>query len=378
MHVYKHSKNVILTLVVAVISPVTYNTNLSIFAQENSTQTNETNHVNFHSNIEQIKGHIEKAEENKNNNNNTLAYTHTTHPIEEVVGLITIPLNNTDSKLNDTYFNELYSLSNLASPSNNITKEEFSKQAQSSTDLSNKVIATVIPAKTLNDTIHNITVIQDLLTTSQAEYTEGVKDGKIIMMLEYQDGSAFIHMANDIFNSTESITTERDEISTLFNNLTSSVQQQKDPSEINSIIEEINHELSESLTNTGNGTASATSTATTANTEEKSTQDYISNIRLLLDQVMSVYSANDTVKANEVATTVYLDNFEHIEAPIGEELSNQGEELFRERLREQINSNALLDNITQTINEINLVLDEAQKSLAPNFFDTKQFIFHKR
>ncbi|MBA3285307.1 MAG: hypothetical protein H0U27_09670 [Nitrosopumilus sp.] len=353
-------RKVILTLVVAVISSVTYNTNLPIFAQENSTQTNGTNHVNFHSNIEQIKGHIEKAEENKNNNNNTLAYTHTTHPIEEVVGLITIPLNNTDSKLNDTYFNELYSLSNLASPSNNITKEEFSKQAQGSTDLSDKVIATVIPAKTLNDTNHNITVIQDLITTSQEEYTEGVKDGKIIMMLEYQDGSAFIHRANDIFNNTESITNERNEISTLFNNLTSSVQQQKDPSEINPIIEEINHELSESLTNTGNGTSTAT-----ANTEEKSTQDYISNIRLLLDQVVSVYSANDTVKANEVATAAYLDNFEHIEAPIGEELSNQGEELLRERLREQINSNAPLDNITQTINEINLALDEAQKSLAP-------------
>ena len=356
-------RKVILTLVVAVISSVTYNTNLPIFAQENSTQTNETNHVNFHSNIEQIIGHIEMAEENKNNNNNTLAYTHTTHPIEEVVGLITIPLNNTDPKLNDTYFNELYSLSNLASPSNNTTKEEFSKQAQSSTDLSNKVIATVIPAKTLNDTNHNITVIQDLLTTSQEEYTEGVKDGKIINMLEYQDGSAFIHRANDIFNNTESITTERGEISTLFNNLTSSVQQQKDPSEINPIIEEINHEVSESLTSTGNGTSTATST--TANTEEKSTQDYISNIRLLLDQVMSVYSANDTVKANEVATTAYLDNFEHIEAPIGEELSNQGEELLREMLREQINSNAPLDNITQTINEINLVLEEAQKSLAP-------------
>jgi hypothetical protein len=289
-----------------------------------------------------------------------LAYTHTTHPIDEVVGLITIPLNNTDTKLNDTYFNELYTLSNLASPSNNTTKEEFSKQAQSSKDLSNRVISTVVPANTLNDTNHNITVIQDLLTTSQEEYTEGVKDGKIIMMLEYQDGSAFIHRASDISNKTESITTERDEISTLFNNLTNSVQQLKDPSEINPIIEEINHELSESLTNTGNGTSTAT-----ANTEEKSTQDYISNIRLLLNQTISAYSANDTVKANELATTAYLDNFEHVEAPIGEELSAQGEELLRERLREQINSNAPLGNITQTINEINLVLDEAQKSLAP-------------
>ncbi len=159
-------------------------------------------------------------------------------------------------------------------------------------------------------------------------------------VLEYQDGSAFIHRANDIFNNTESITNERYEISALFNNLTSSVQQVKDPPEINPIIEEINHELSESLTNAGNSTTAA---STTTNIEEKSTQNYISNIRLLLGQVISVYSANDTVKANEVATAAYLDNFEHIEVPIGEELlSSQGEELLRERLREQINSNAPL------------------------------------
>ncbi|HYO06049.1 MAG TPA: hypothetical protein VER14_03605 [Phototrophicaceae bacterium] len=352
-------RKVILTIVVAVVSSVIYNTNLPSFAQDNGTQANETNYVNFHSNIEQIKGHIEQAEENRNNNNKSLAYVHTTHPIEEVVGLITIPLNNTEPKLNDTYVSELYSLSNLASSSNNSTNEEFGEQAQSSIDMSNKVIATVIPVATLNDTNHNITVIQDLLTTFQEEYAEGVKDGKFIMMLEYQDGSAFINRANDIFNSTKSITTERDEISALFGNLTNSAQQLKDPSEVNPTVEEINHELSESLTNTGNSTAAA------AANEGKSAQDYISNIRSLLNQTISAYSANDTVKANEVATAAYLDNFEHIEASIGEELSGQGEELLRERLRDQINSNAPLDSIRQTVNEINSVLDQAQASLTP-------------
>jgi len=354
-------RKVILTIAVAVISSAIYNTNLPSFAQDNGTQANETNYVNFHSNIEQIKGHIEQAEENRNNNNNSLAYVHTTHPIEEVVGLITIPLNNTEPKLNDTYVNALYSLSNSASPSNNSTNEEFGGQAQSSTDLSNKVIATVVPVATLNDTNHNITVIQDLLTTFQEEYTEGVKDGKIIMMLEYQDGSAFINRANDIFNNTKSITTERDEISALFSNLTNSAQQLKDPPEVKPTVEEINHELSESLTNTGNSTAASSSTAN----EGKSAQEYISNIRSLLNQTISAYSANDTLKANEVATAAYLDNFEHIEASIGEELSGQGEELLRERLRDQINSNAPLDSIRQTVNEINSVLDKAQASLTP-------------
>jgi hypothetical protein len=368
MNIQKVNKAFIAVVALAAISLVTGNTiSPSSFAQTNqtnNTQSNGTEYVKFHSNIEQIIGHIEKAVYNKNINNNTLAYQHTSHPIEEVVSLITIPLNNTDSKLNGTYFNELYALSNLASPAghNNSTKEEFNKQAQSSVDLSNKVIATVVPAKTLNTTDHNIAVIQDLLATSGEEYEEGVKDGKITTILEYQDGSAFIDRAHKIFNDTKSIAKERETISALFNNLTTSVQQQKNSSEIEQIIDEINHELSESSSTAANSTATKAAAAAAAS-NEKSPLDYISNIRSLLDQAVASYSANDATKAEELATTAYLDNFEHIEQPIGKELSDQGESLLREKLRAQIGSNASVEEIKQTISETNTVLDKAESLL---------------
>jgi hypothetical protein len=358
------NKAVIAVVIVAAISLVIGNTiSPSSFAQinqTNTTQSNGTDYVKFHSNIEQIIGHIEKAVYNKNINNNTLAYLHTSHPIEEVVSLITIPLNNADPKLNGTYINELYALSNSVSPTapNNITNEEFGKQAQSSVDSSNKVISTVVPAKTLNTTDHNIAVIQDLLTTSEEEYGEGVQDGKITMILEYQDGSSFMDRAHQIFNDTKSITKERETISALFNNLTTSVQQQKNSSEIEHTIDEINHELSESSSTTA---ANATTTAAAAN--EKSPQGYISNIRSLLDQAMASYSANDATKAEELATTAYLDNFEHIEQSIGKDLSDQGESLLREQLRTQISSNAPVEVIKQTISDINMVLDKAENLL---------------
>ena len=88
-----------------------------------------------------------------------------------------------------------------------------------------------------------------------------------------------------------------------------------------------------------------------------------SSIRLLLNQTMDAYSANDTEKAKELATTAYLDNFEHIEEPIGEELSEEGEELLREQLGAQIDSNASIEEIKQTINATNEVLDETEESL---------------
>ena len=107
---------------------------------------------------------------------------------------------------------------------------------------------------------------------------------------------------------------------------------------------------------------SFTQAANTAS-NEKSSLDYISNIRSLLDQVIASYSANDPTKAEELATTAYLDNFEHIEQPIGKDLSDQGESLLREKLRAQIGNNASVEEIKQTISEINMLLDKAENLL---------------
>src|SRR6476661_5783794 len=362
----------------------TYNTQ-----QQQKSKNNDTNTDNekFQVDIEQIIGHIKMAEFNKNINNNTLAYNHTSHPIGEVLSLVTIPISNIDKKLNDTYFKDLYALSALVNPSSSsssipsstsTTKEAFSKQAQSSIDLSNAVIKTVIPAKTLNTTNHNVTVIQNLLNTSKGEYEEGVKDGKIISMLEYQDGTAFMDRAYFLFNNTKSIAAngDRQMISKLFANLTQSTQQQKNQDEINKIIDEINKKLAEGSTSSPSTTTNQTTTnlsspaipatntnATNTSNVNSSSLSYISKIRSLLDQVVSTYTANDTVKAKELATTAYLDNFENIEKSIGKELSDAGEQLLRVQLRDQIISNAPLSQIKQTINEANTVLDKAENIL---------------
>ena len=361
----------------------TYNTQ-----QQQQSKNNDTNIDNekFQVDIEQIIGHIKMAEFNKNINNNTLAYNHTSHPIGEVLSLVTIPISNIDKKLNDTYFKDLYALSALVNPSSSssipsstsTTKEAFSKQAQSSIDLSNAVIKTVIPAKTLNTTNHNVTVIQNLLNTSKGEYEEGVKDGKIISMLEYQDGTAFMDRAYFLFNNTKSIAAngDRQMISKLFANLTQSTQQQKNQDEINKIIDEINKKLAEGSTSSPSTTTNQTTTnlsspsipatntnATNTSNVNSSSLSYISKIRSLLDQVVSTYTANDTVKAKELATTAYLDNFENIEKSLGKELSDAGEQLLRVQLRDQIISNAPLSQIKQTINEANTVLDKAENIL---------------
>ncbi len=61
-----------------------------------------------------------------------------------------------------------------------------------------------------------------------------------------------------------------------------------------------------------------------------------------------------------LATSAYLDNFENIEKSIGKELSDAGEQVLRVQLRGQINNKVSVDQIKQTINEANTVLDKAE------------------
>jgi hypothetical protein len=113
----------------------------------------------------------------------------------------------------------------------------------------------------------------------------------------------------------------------------------------------------------GNSIPLSFAQAVNTSSNEKRSLDYISNIRSLLDQVISSYSANEATKAEELTTTAYLDNFEHIEQPIGKDLSDQGESLLREKLRAQIGNNASVEEIKQTISEINMLLDKAENLL---------------
>lgn len=192
MHYIKNSKMMAIFLTTILSSNlIGANFSSTVRGQSNDTsQGNGTDYTGFHSNIEQINGHIDQAVYNKHLNNQTLTVAHTLHPIEEVLSLITIPLSQSDSNLNQTYFENLNQLSKLASE--NSTVANFEKQANSSLQLSNEVVETVVPANVLHSIDHNASVIKDLLTVAGSEYAEGVAEGKIVLIIECQDGSAFI------------------------------------------------------------------------------------------------------------------------------------------------------------------------------------------
>ena len=119
------------------------------------------------------------------------------------------------------------------------------------------------------------------------------------------------------------------------------------------------------LTNQKN-TTTATNITASASSENKSnitSLGYIAKIRSLLNQILTAYKSGNYVKAKELATTAYIDNFENIEKPIGPALKQQGEDLLREKLRHQIYLKEPFEQIKSNIEQINKLLDKSTLSL---------------
>lgn len=93
---------------------------------------------------------------------------------------------------------------------------------------------------------------------------------------------------------------------------------------------------------------------------------FISEIRNLLNQTLDAYENQNYDEADTLATEAYLDNYEFIEEPLGEQnetLMETTEVMLREELRQLIQNNASLQEIQDNIDNINSNLDQAETLL---------------
>jgi hypothetical protein len=153
--------------------------------------------VTFASNIEKIKGHIEQAILNKKIGNDSLAEAHTLHPIAEIFSDITIQLADTNSDLNQTLSS---SLNKLFRTVRNSTAEQFATEANHTNKVLDRTINEVVPSSNRNNSTFNLSVVADLLNTAKGEYGEAIENGKLSLIVEYQDAKGFISRAESVFN----------------------------------------------------------------------------------------------------------------------------------------------------------------------------------
>jgi hypothetical protein len=315
--------------------------------------------VEFVSNIEQIRGHLDQALVNKESGNDTLAQAHTLHPIEEVYASIEEQLVSQNGTLNETLS---VALQDLSSSVPNVMPEEFRGQIDSINMQLDNIVQTLVPSSELSNPAYNASVVARLLDTAGHEYGEAVANGTIIEMIEYQDGQAFIHRAQSIFNSSannidQSMAQEVEEVNELFSNLNNAVNNRDDPANVETTINGIIHELAEIT-----GLSESQLTGEEAGEAEQDPITIINNIKSMLSELIAAYRSQDYQGAESIAIEAYLENYEHVEAPIAEQdqqLMEQTEVMLREELRQMITDRVPIEQIEQHIAMINANLDRA-------------------
>lgn len=326
-----------------------------------SDSMDEDSSVAFKSNLEQIAGHLNAALMNKENGNDTLALAHAFHPVAEVYTLIEPIITNTNSTLNQTLSADL---SNITDMVRFVSAAEFSDSVMDVKQLLNEASDAVVPSQLRDNVTFNIRVAIDLLNTAVGEYEEAISNNSIAQLVEYQDAQAFIargiDRAESIFEQASSeipqnITDSVAEVKTMFSVLDNQILSITSPETVASTIQGIVGELSEIVG------------IPEPSVEASSPSTLISNIRNLLDQVVTAYGNQNYSQAESLATEAYLENYEYIEAPLADldnSLTDNIEVMLREDLRQQIQDGVPLQEIQQQIDTINNNLSTAENLLA--------------
>ena len=322
--------------------------------------------VDFVSNIEQIRGHLEQAISNKEAGNNTLVLAHTLHPIEEIYSSIEGQLSNVNSTLNQTLSSKLNQLSQMAI---NSTVDQFNTQVQKVNGLLNQTVEIVIPIENRNNnnTAFNLMVVANLLPVVETEYKEAVENGTIKEIVEYQDGQGFVSRAQSVFEQTSSsspsmkpqeLSDKVQKLNEYFSDLNNAIQNKSNPEVVNASIRAIILGISGitgiSEENLGGSQAAIEPIKV------------IAEIRNILNQTIQEYKQQNYNEAENLAIRAYLDNFEYIENILAEKdkaFMQNIEVMLREQLRQMIQNKVSPEELQQHIDKINSNLDQAEKLL---------------
>lgn len=339
--------------------------NASTTSMGNETTTTTTPNatlVKFDSNIEQIRGHLHEALLNKESGNNTLALAHVLHPISEIYSSIEDQLANQDSMLNQTLSE---ALQNLSSSVTNATLSDVESQIDHVNMLLNNSLQAIVPSIEFDSSpAFNGSIAARLLDIAGHEYEEGVENGTVKAIVEYQDAQGFINRAESIINSTasridQSMAEEVEEVREFLSILTGQVNNREDHAAVETTINGVIDELVEI---TGLPRTQLVGEETGAAGEQDRIA-IINNIKsLLTQQLLPAYSSQDYEGAESIAIEAYLENYEKIEAPLAEHdrpLMEQTEIMLREDLRQMIMDRVSAEELEQEVNLINANLDKA-------------------
>jgi predicted secreted protein with PEFG-CTERM motif len=311
--------------------------------------------LSFASSLEETLGHFWAIEQNLDEGNAELALVHATHPIAELYVSMKPELKDANPEFDAKVQQTLMDLGKKTG--SDVTRED----AELALDEAKKIIQDarmlIVGEELSQDTAFKVKLMQELLKTSSSEYDEGVKNGQIEMMAEFQDGSAFVWRSQQIFDEIKSDLPEPEvkDIEEFYSDLWGAYDKKSDPEQIaaldNKIINKVGSAIGE-------------------DTEETDFLTYVENIRNLLNQVKITYAEGDKDTAMSMATKAYLDNFEYLESPLKEagqkDLVDEMETMMRIELRDMIKNDDSVSQVNQKVDDILEKMDAVAK-VVPEF-----------
>jgi len=327
---------------------------ITILPSQIALAESEDDKLSFAGSLEETLGHFWAIEQNLDDNNAELALVHATHPIAELYSSMKPDLKEANPEFDEKIQQTLMDLGKKTG--SDVTRED----AQMAMDEAKKIIQEariLIVGKELSqDTTFKARLMQGLLKTSIGEYEEGVKNGQIEMMAEFQDGSAFVWRSQQIFDEVKSSLPEHEveEIEEFYSDLWDAYDKRSSSEQVETLANGIINEIGEAIGE---------------ETEETDLLTYVENIRNLLNQVKVTYAEGDKDTALSLATKAYLDNFEFLEGPLDEsnpELVEELETMMREELRDMISNDAPILEVSQQVDDILAKMDTVAK-IIPEF-----------
>ncbi|MCI0563718.1 MAG: hypothetical protein MN733_35030 [Nitrososphaera sp.] len=209
----------------------------------------------------------------------------------------------------------------------------------------------------------SINEIIDLLQLVNIEYIDSVRDGQVIDQEEYDEAIAFVTRAQEKFDTIqmgliELGAEETQEVEEDLIKIATMVQNKDDPQNVSDAVQHAQSEL-QALLEASGGEAGRIGG-----------WEYIDQIKVLLDEVVTKYNSGSYDEARTIAREAYLDNYEFIEDDIAQEDRNLMEKIeidMRVELVEMIDERKPSAEIESHVEMIKTDLEVARAVVTPEF-----------
>ncbi|MFC4454978.1 hypothetical protein [Deinococcus sonorensis] len=281
--------------------------------------------VKFSATLAQMLGHYDASVMSLQARNLDSARKHATHPANELYDLIKADLTPALRTQFQADYTRLNTLLHAAVPNTTQfqsalkTFEAHTQQAQA-----------LVPAVTRTDPKFIARVISRVAGSAQSEYEEGVEQGKVINLNEYQDAQTYLARAQRWLssNSARLPADQGGQTATALQAARAVILRKGEASALATQIRRAQTELAEI-------SGDALPQASTGPQAE------FDQIEALLQKAKGHYASGMADDANEAVISAYLDHYEQLEAPLGRKdaaLEGRLEVTLRDTLRGLIRS----------------------------------------